>query len=216
VLISGGLDSAVLLDRLMVAGHRVFPLYLRCGLRWEEAELSWLRRLLRAMRSRRLAPLCVVEAPLAAVYESHWSLTGSHVPSARSADAAVYLPGRNVLLISYAAIVCAQRRLTTIALGILKSNPFGDASPRFLAHLTVSLRQALQQPLTIRTPLRRMTKTQVVRSSKRIPLALTFSCIHPRGSLHCGRCNKCAERQRAFRQTGLRDPTRYATDRRSR
>ena len=32
-----------------------------------------------------------------------------------------------------------------------------------------------------------------------MPLELTFSCIDPRDGLHCGRCNKCAERQEAFR-----------------
>jgi 7-cyano-7-deazaguanine synthase len=43
-----------------------------------------------------------------------------------------------------------------------------------------------------------------------MPLELTFSCIAPAGSLHCGQCNKCAERQRAFRLSSMPDPTRYA------
>jgi len=40
---------------------------------------------------------------------------------------------------------------------------------------------------------------------------LTFSCIAPVDGLHCGRCNKCAERAAAFRLTGTDDPTPYAS-----
>ncbi|MCD4728936.1 MAG: 7-cyano-7-deazaguanine synthase, partial [Pirellulales bacterium] len=42
------------------------------------------------------------------------------------------------------------------------------------------------------------------------PLELTFSCLSPVAGLHCGRCNKCAERQEAFRSLEMHDPTRYA------
>jgi len=42
------------------------------------------------------------------------------------------------------------------------------------------------------------------------PLGLTFSCIAPVKGLHCGHCNKCAERQAAFRMIELADPTVYA------
>jgi 7-cyano-7-deazaguanine synthase len=43
-----------------------------------------------------------------------------------------------------------------------------------------------------------------------LPLELTFSCLRPADQLHCGACNKCAERQAAFQAAGMRDGTRYA------
>jgi hypothetical protein len=43
-----------------------------------------------------------------------------------------------------------------------------------------------------------------------LPLELTFSCIDPHCLLHCGRCNKCAERRAAFADAGLADRTVYA------
>lgn len=211
VLLSGGLDSAVLLDRLLRQTDGVSPVYVRCGLRWEAAELYWLRRLLKAVRSPKLAALHVVELPLESVYVGHWSLTGREVPSARSADRAVYLPGRNLLLLSTAAIVCAQQDLATIAIGLLRGNPFPDASPRFLAGLARCLTQALRHPIRIAAPLSRFNKAHLIRSSRAVPFASTFSCLNPRGHVHCGRCNKCAERQRAFRVAGALDPTSYAT-----
>jgi 7-cyano-7-deazaguanine synthase len=38
---------------------------------------------------------------------------------------------------------------------------------------------------------------------------LTFSCMRPVDGKHCGTCNKCAERRRAFASAGLSDPTEY-------
>ena len=55
-----------------------------------------------------------------------------------------------------------------------------------------------------------MNKQQVMALGRNLPLELTFSCIAPAGGLHCGRCNKCAERQNAFRDAGITDKTSYA------
>jgi 7-cyano-7-deazaguanine synthase len=43
-----------------------------------------------------------------------------------------------------------------------------------------------------------------------LPLVFTLSCIQPLVGRHCGACNKCAERRRAFEQAQLPDPTEYA------
>lgn len=209
-LLSGGVDSAALVDRLLRQGSRVCPLYVRFGLRWERAELYWIRRLLKAMRASGLEPLAVVDAPLDSLYGSHWSISGGRVPGRRSADRAVYLPGRNVLLASYAAIFCAGQGVSTIAWGILKSNPFGDASPRFFAELGRCLSQALGRRIRLVAPLRAMRKGDVIRMAHGVPLALTYSCLQPQGRVHCGRCNKCAERARAFLSAHVSDPTIYA------
>ena len=216
-LVSGGVESLALTHTLLARYPAVVPLYVRCGLRWERAELQGLRRWLAPMRTQsmhrgtsRLAPLAVIDAPLRTVYGAHWSLTGRDVPSHRSRDAAVYLPGRNLLLLSYAAMYAVRRGLFIIALGTLGGNPFGDATPHFFRQLSACLRRALSYPIQIVTPLRRFTKAHVLRALPNRPFHLTFSCIHPMGLRHCGRCNKCAERRRAFRNAGMIDHTSYA------
>ena len=151
-----------------------------------------------------------MDIPLRSTYGSHWSLTGRGVPGAASPDRAVELPGRNVLLISHAAVVCARRRITTIAIGILRGNPFGDATPRCFAALAAVLSQALHHSIRIVAPLRRLSKSQLIRTAPGCPFHLTVSCLQPLGHRHCGRCNKCAERRRAFRQAGVDDLTSYA------
>ncbi len=208
-LVSGGVESCALVHRLLQQGVTVYPVYVRCGLVWERTELFWLRRWLTHTRHRRLKALTILDVPVRSLYHRHWGLTGRGIPSAHSRETAVYLPGRNVLLLSHAAIYAACHRLSAVAVGVLAGNPFGDAHPRFLSQLARCLTQALASPVRIMAPLRHLAKAQVVRAAKGLPIHLTFSCMRPRRLRHCGRCNKCAERQRAFRQAGLTDPTDY-------
>ena len=213
VLTSGGLDSAVLVG-VLARRHEVHPVYVRCGLAWERAEEAALRRFLRALGARResrLAPLVRLELPLAPLYgPGHWSVSGRGVPGARAALASNYLPGRNLLLGSLAAVHCARARIPALALALLGDNPFPDATPDFLRTFGRCATRALGAPIRVRAPFRRLGKDAVIRLGHDLPLGLTLSCARPRGLRHCGICTKCAERRRAFAHAGVTDPTRYA------
>src|SRR5881227_1200317 len=107
VLVSGGLDSAVLLAEAVRLHPAVHPLYVRFGLAWEEAELAHLRRFVEALGALTqprspLQPLVVLDMPAGDLYGEHWSITGQGVPAAGTPDDAVFLPGRNVLLLAKA------------------------------------------------------------------------------------------------------------------
>jgi 7-cyano-7-deazaguanine synthase len=151
-----------------------------------------------------------LELPVADLYGDHWSLSGCEVPDESSPDAAVYLHGRNALLIVKAALWCQLHGIAELALGVLGTNPFRDASPEFFRDLESALSCTASQRLRIRRPLANMSKRQVMELGRELPLELTFSCIAPVDGLHCGQCNKCAERSAAFRLIGLEDPTPYA------
>jgi 7-cyano-7-deazaguanine synthase len=210
VLASGGLDSAVLLAETSRTYRSVQPLYIRAGLRWEDAEIRALRGFVRAVEAPRLAPPVVLSLPLSDLYGAHWSVTGRRVPGFDSPDANVYLPGRNIALLSKAAVFCASRGIPVLVTGILRANPFPDGSRTFLRAMERALSAGLGTPIRIRAPYRGLTKAQVIRRGAGLPLARTLSCGNPRGALHCGRCSKCGERARAFRAAGVADPTRYA------
>lgn len=208
VLISGGLDSAILLGDALRRGRIVHPLFIRCGLSWEDVELDYLGRFLHALACPSLRPLTLLEQPVADLYGEHWSLTGSNVPSATDPDAAMFLPGRNVLLLSKALLWCHLQGIPALALGSLTTNPFPDATPSFFQAFEKVINQAVQGRVKVLLPLGE--KKSVMELGRGLPLELTFSCIQPVDRLHCGKCNKCAERQQAFTQVSLPDPTLYA------
>jgi 7-cyano-7-deazaguanine synthase len=209
VLISGGIDSSVLGVDLLRDFSSVVPLYIRSGLRWENAELASLDRFLAAVKVAGLESLVVLDEPIADVYGTHWSTSGSDVPGSDTADEAVYLPGRNLLLTVKAAVWCRLRQIDTLALGCLGSNPFPDSTPAFFQNLQSVLNQAMGGKLRLIRPFDRLHKTDVLLRGKHLPLHLTFSCINPVDGRHCGNCNKCEERKQGFRDAGLPDLTAY-------
>ncbi len=210
VLVSGGLDSAILCVHLLREFSRVIPVYVRSGLRWEDAERTALGRFLDAVKANGLEAPVVLDEPIADVYGSHWSTGGANVPGSDSSDEAVYLPGRNLLLTVKAAVWCRLRAIDALALGSLGSNPFPDSTPEFFGQLESLLNQAMNGHLRLIRPFAHLHKTDVLILGRELPLHLTLSCIHPYEGRHCGTCNKCAERKQGFGDAGLPDLTDYA------
>src|SRR5262245_48339064 len=120
VLVSGGLDSAILLAESLARHPTVYPLYVRCGLYWEPVELDHLRRFLVAIAAPNLRPLLVLDMPVRDLYAAHWSLTGDNVPGPETADEAVFLPGRNVLLLAKSLLWCHLNHVPAVALAPLE------------------------------------------------------------------------------------------------
>jgi 7-cyano-7-deazaguanine synthase len=191
----------------------VQPLYVHCGLAWQQDELRWARRFLQSIDAPGLAPLVVLSLPLADLYGEHWSITGQGVPAADDPDELVFLPGHNPLLLIKADVWCRLHGVRQLALGSLASNPFGDASDEFFASFAAAMQQAVPGQVELVRPLSDQSKRQVMHLGSDLPLELTFSCLAPQNGQHCGACNKCGERQRAFREAGLDDPTTYAAAR---
>jgi len=210
VLISGGLDSAILLGESLRSHQAVYPLYVRTGMSWEAVELAHLRAYLDAVRCPALQPLQVLDLPVADLYRSHWSITGRGVPDEHSPDEAVFLPGRNLLLLSKALLWCHLHGVPAVALAVLDGNPFPDATPAFFAAFQEAVNLGVGGHVRVWRPYAGLGKAGVMRRGRGLPLELTFSCIRPVADVHCGRCNKCAERRRAFDAAGMVDATAYA------
>jgi len=223
VLFSAGLDSAVLLaDVLAVeppAGVRA--VYVSVGFAWEAEE--------RAMAARLFA-----RPPFAGVVRSlvdlrfdmrdifpptHWAVRGEP-PAFDTPDEDVFLDGRNVILLSKAAVYVSREfsgppadspPRARVLLGSLAGNPFPDATPEFRSAMARALSLGLRARLAIEAPFSSLHKADVIRKGVAlgVPLELTLSCMRPEDGLHCGRCSKCRERRDAFREAGITDPTSY-------
>ena len=95
----------------------------------------------------------MLDLPLVDVYGVHWSTTGKAVPGAGTPDEAVYLPGRNALLLVKAALWCQLRNVAELALAPLGSNPFPDATDGFFNDFESALNRATGSNLRIVRPL---------------------------------------------------------------
>jgi 7-cyano-7-deazaguanine synthase len=216
VLLSGGLDSAVLAAH--EAQHaRVLPVYVSVGLAWETAEAKMIEALLRApVFANQAEPLTRVEFTMRDVYPpSHWAIRGVP-PAYDTPDDDVYLTGRNLVLLTKAGVVAARNDAHRIALGPLAGNPFPDARPAFFASMADALSLGLDHAIEIAAPFLSWEKEDVIKRGVElgVPLELTLSCMSPLITdglpQHCGLCSKCRERRDAFTGAGVSDPSTYA------
>ncbi len=208
VLASGGLDSSVLVAD-QARNAEVFPLYVQWGLAWEATEREMLQSFLAALNHPRIMPLTMLSVPIGAIYGDHWSLTGEGVPGLEEPDSAVFLPGRNILLIGLAAVWCSTHDVSRIAIGSLGGNPFPDATPEFFRDFARILSAGLGHQVQVEAPFRDLHKSEIIKRFSSLPLELTLTCMAPKGGKHCGRCNKCGERRLAFQQADVPDRTVY-------
>ena len=212
VLASGGLDSCVMLAELAKFSEPVYPIYVRCGLFWEETELRFLRDFVSTVGDPRILEPRSLEFPMDDIYSGQWQTTGTGIPGYYEADERWKIPGRNLILISKTAVWCKLHDVGQIGLGTLGSNPFSDATPEFFASLGKALSMGLDLGLEIICPFAELTKPDVIRLGSHLPLERTLSCARPQESRHCGVCGKCHERTDAFLQAGVKDPTAYASE----
>lgn len=217
VLLSGGLDSAVLLAE-EAQRDLVQPIYISVGLAWEPAERAAVHHFLdRGFRHERVRPLVSLSVDMTDVYPAaHWAREG-HAPGYHTPDEDVYLAGRNIVLLGKAGVFCASAGLDRLVIGTLDHNPFPDATPEFRDAMARALSLGLAHPLQIAAPYATVEKAEVIARGQRLGVALelTLSCMNakPNGDAfprHCGVCSKCRERHDAFLAANVPDLTDYA------
>ena len=182
VLLSGGLDSAVLVAEEAARGS-VQPIYVSVGLAWEGAERRTIARLLeRGVLGSSVQPLAALAVDMTDVYPSgHWALEG-RPPGYHTADEDVYLPGRNIVLLSKAGVYCATARIGRLILGTLDHNPFPDATPAFRSAMASALSIGLEHGLQIDAPYAAVSKADVIRRGVALGLPLeSHAIVHESG-----------------------------------
>ena len=122
-----------------------------------------------------------------------------------------FLPHRNLLLATCAAMTAAAGGIPAIALGIVGGADiaYPDTTPGFLRRLRRLLR--LSADVRVLAPFAAKTKDDVARFGweRGFDYGLTYSC-HRQSRLHCGRCLGCIERHRTLSAYPPPTPTAYA------
>ncbi|BCJ55984.1 7-cyano-7-deazaguanine synthase [Actinoplanes sp. NBRC 14428] len=217
-IVSGGLDSVTMAYHLQKQGHNLRLLSVDYGQRHLiEHEF--------AAKAARVLGVPHDIADLGAVGKllGGSSLTDPavEVPERKSEEmtggSPNVVPNRNVLLLSVAFAVAVAENATAVAIGVIDdAQAAPDCTPEFLdfflAMEKVATRGYAHPDLMLTAPLAKLTKSEVVTLGEElgVPWRDTWTCF--RGTtLHCGRCAACWERQEAFRDAGVADPTDYQT-----
>lgn len=212
VLLSGGLDSAVLLAHLRSEGWETLALSCDYGQR-HRRELFSARSLAshygirhETADLRALAHLLTSSLTTSEIAVPHGHYTAENMKS-------TVVPNRNMILAAVAAGWAISQKASAVAYAAHSGDHtiYPDCREEFAQALDQALRLCDWSEMRLLRPFTGTTKTDLVRLGSKlgVPFGLTWSCYEG-GDKHCGRCGTCVERIEAFQLAGVPDPTSYA------
>ncbi len=210
VLISGP-DSYAMLYELSKKFNYLYPLYIKFGMRWEKAELCWIRKFLNKLKNKKIKKLKIINFGLKGLLGHHWSYSGKKFPKTyEHGIGSNYIPGRNIILLSIASIYASENNIGNIALGVISEVMHPDSTKKFFLIMEKTINIGLKnKEIRIITSFLGRRKEDIIKRHKDIPFELGLSCINPEGIYHCGYCHKCRERKIYFKKAQVVDKTIY-------
>ena len=215
VLVSGGMDSAVVLAIAREQGFAVHALSVRYGQR----HTSELEAAVRVADAVGAVAHKIVEVDLRSIGGS--ALTDDiDVPDAGGEGIpSTYVPARNTIMLSIALGWAEVLDASDIFCGVnaVDYSGYPDCRPEFIQAFEALANLATKagvegRALRIHAPLLHLGKGEIVSEGLRLDVdfAATVSCYSadPRGHA-CGRCDACQLRAQGFIAAGVPDPTRY-------
>lgn len=124
---------------------------------------------------------------------------------------ATFVPGRNLIFLTYAAALGWRRGIGHLVTGVAQTDYSGypDCRRHTIDALERALQLGLERDLTIHTPLSNLSKKETVLLARELgaldAMRLTHTCY--RGERPpCGACAACRLRARGFAEAGIIDP----------
>jgi 7-cyano-7-deazaguanine synthase len=221
VLFSGGLDSTTVVAYAQHGGYEVHALSFEYGQRHStELDAAIRTAALLGVKQHKIIPLSTDVFSGSALTDKDILLptmdshNPHHIPI-------TYVPGRNILFLSYALSYAESVGASDIFMGVsaVDYSGYPDCRPEFfeafehMANLGTK-RGVERGDMSIHTPLIALTKAQTITLglSLGVDYSYTVSCYtaNEQGEA-CGLCESCGLRKRGFQEAGVPDVTRYST-----
>ncbi len=218
VLLSGGMDSAVVLAIAKREGFDCEALSFDYGQR-HRCELMAARKVAQQIGVSGHTVLSIDMRPIGGS-----ALTDDiEVPKERGdigeGIPVTYVPARNTIFLSYALALAEVKGASDIFIGVnaLDYSGYPDCRPEYIDAYVQMARLATKSgvrgaPLEIHTPLSAMRKSDIARKGLElgVDFSLTHTCYDPLDEGRpCGSCDACILRRKGFDEIGERDPLPY-------
>jgi len=221
VLVSGGMDSAVVLAIAREQGFAAHALSVRYGQR-HTSELDAAARVARALGAaahktvhvdlRSLGGSALTDDGIDVPVDSDGHQIGVGIPS-------TYVPARNTIMLSVALGWAEVLGATDLFCGVnaVDYSGYPDCRPEFVAGFEALANLATKAGVEgarfrVHAPLMRMSKADIAREGRRlgVDFAQTVSCYQADAEGRaCGHCDACRLRAEGFAAASMPDPTRY-------
>lgn len=208
IILSGGLDSTVLVYNILDKGLRPLLLTFDYGQKHTK-EIVMAKQTAEVLNLRHL----VVKLPLNEIFKYSSLLKGgSGIPEGRytkESQRSTVVPNRNMILLAVAAGVAEDKGISKVYYGAHSNDRaiYPDCRPEFIAAVSEATKKGTYNNVEIIAPFKECTKAEVIKEGVRldVPFKNTWSC-YKGGKTPCGKCGTCVERKEAFKLAGAKDP----------
>jgi 7-cyano-7-deazaguanine synthase len=212
LLLSGGLDSAVLLYHLKSCNIVVQTLSINYNQRHcKELEAARVIALSSGV-IHRVADISAISPLLAGSALTSDTIS---VPLGHYEDDTMKItvvPNRNMILLSIATGWAISTGFDSVAYAAHSGDHaiYPDCRAEFTDAMDTAMALCDWQPIKLIRPFVKWTKADIVRRGQElnVPMELTWSCYQG-NDIHCGQCGTCVERREAFVLAGINDLTQY-------
>jgi 7-cyano-7-deazaguanine synthase len=128
-----------------------------------------------------------------------------------------FVPGRNIIFLSFAAAVAYQKNIKNLVTGVAQTDYSGypDCREETIAALERTINLGMETEIMIHTPLMHLSKKETGELARDVgalaAMADTHTCYEGQRP-PCGKCPACRLRAKGFAEAGIADPlvTRFA------
>jgi 7-cyano-7-deazaguanine synthase len=215
VMISGGMDSALVAALVKEKGYQIAALHLNYGQRTEKRELKAFNDICNHYNIKER--LVVDIQYLTQIGGSSLTDDSIEVEKANLNNIDIpssYVPFRNANILSIATSWAEVINAEAIAVGAMEQDSSGYPDCRedfFDAYeKMIDLGTKPTTKIKILRPIINMTKKEIVEKGilMELPFEITWSC-YKNSDISCGECDSCALRLRGFAKAGMTDPLTY-------
>lgn len=208
VVLSGGPDSTVVAYWAKKQGYKVHCLSLKYG-QIAEKEVNCAIQIAKSID----APIKIIDlSSLKEIFLGVTSLCDRDIALTSTFSQPIVVPFRNAIFlsiaVSYAAGICSSN----IFYGAHGSDAefYPDCREKFYKSMEQTAQLGTEMDIKIQAPFSGIPKSELIKIGEKlgVPFQLTWSCYLDREK-HCGKCESCVNRKKAFKEGKIIDPTEY-------
>jgi len=208
VVFSGGSDSSTVAYWAKDQGYDVYAITYKYGQIGRREITSALK-----IAKRLGIPIKVVNlSSLREIFKGVTSLVDDKIQMTSTFTQPIIVPFRNAIFLSIAVAYATTIGAAAIFYGAQGSDePFyPDCRREFYKSFEKAAQLGTESNITIEAPFSNVSKSEVIRLGTKLGVLyqLTWSC-YLNETKHCGKCESCMNRKKAFREAGIEDPTEY-------
>jgi 7-cyano-7-deazaguanine synthase len=212
LLLSGGMDSGVLLAVLSSEYAKIHAIGFDYGSRHNARELA----MAKVLADKYNASFTIISLPFVnELFSSSILLSGGDVPEGSYDDTnmlSTVVPFRNGIMLSVAIGIAENLGIKNVLIAAHAGDHpvYPDCRESFVNAMSKAANEGTYTGVRVIAPFVSISKAKIAEIGRDISFdfSLTWSC-YKGGDLHCGKCATCNERKAALGFDRGLDPTRY-------